>query len=109
MFCLGMSGPSGTGKSFLTNSYIRKLSKVAEHCDTHNTQYTYLHNRQKRCVICALRSMKYVYKQLDVPSMNKKQFNSKYPKKDVQNRICSKVARITLASPCPIHILSAFL
>ena len=26
-FALGMSGPSGTGKSFLTNSYIRRLSK----------------------------------------------------------------------------------
>ena len=74
-----------------------------------NSQYTYLHNIQKRCVICALRSMKYVYKQLDVPSMNKKQFNSKYPTKDVQYRICSKVAGITSASPCPIHILSAFL
>ena len=24
---LGLSGPSGTGKSFLTNTYIRKLSK----------------------------------------------------------------------------------
>ena len=26
-FFKGISGPSGTGKSFLTNSYVRKLSK----------------------------------------------------------------------------------
>ena len=27
IFFSGISGPSGTGKSFLTNSYVRKLSK----------------------------------------------------------------------------------
>ena len=27
MYNLGISGPSGTGKSFLTNVYVRKLSK----------------------------------------------------------------------------------
>ena len=79
-------------------------------------QYTIYIFTQYTKAMCDMRSTQYeIYLQTAWRTIDEQKatqyywVNSKYPTKDVQYRICSKVAGITLASPCPIHILSAFL